>query len=105
MFIGGTNTRCYNYVCTMDYNAVMDLDDDNNVCPTYKYYMIFISTENYDLTKSHFIELTQEEYNMFCSYEFNMASVAVCDNDVVDVLFYLRKENGEIASPTKISEE
>lgn len=105
LFIGGTNTRWYNYVCTMDYNAVMDLDDDNNVCPTNKYYMIFISTENYDLSNSHFIELTQEEYNMFCSYDFNMASVAVCDNDVVDVLFYLRKENGEIASPTKISEK
>lgn len=43
MFIGGTNTRRYNYVCTMDYNAVMDLDDDNNVCPTYKYYMILLA--------------------------------------------------------------
>ena len=105
LFIGGTNTRWYDYVCTMDCNAVMDLGNDNNVCPTNNYYMIFISTEDYDLANGHFIELTQEEYNMFCSYKFNRAAVAICDNDVVDVLFYLRKEDGGIASPTKIPEE
>ncbi len=104
IFIGGTNTKWYSFDCELVSNMYMDIDKNNQPSPIMAYFILFIPKTEEDINKGVLTEITEEEFSMYKKYVFDTAAVAVCDKDVVEILFY--KEGEEyIEALQKISQK
>ena len=88
LFVGGSNTKWYNFDCELINNMYMDLDNLNNPVPVIACFISFIPKTDENVNNYILSEITEEEYLMYKQYDFNKAAIAICDNDVVDILFF-----------------
>ena len=88
LFIGGTATKWFEYDVYLLNTLNMDCSYNEEAMPVNVFYIGFLHKTETDLNKVILSEISYEEYQLYCDYDFDSAGIGICDKDVVDILFY-----------------